>query len=53
VTDEDAKLNKIAVLTGRGSVLGNYRTSKEVVLWVMTTLTESGSRTIVLLPHEY
>jgi hypothetical protein len=50
-TDESAKLNKIALLTGGGQVMSAYRTGKCVDLWVVTTL--GNHQTVVMLPAEY
>jgi hypothetical protein len=50
-TDESAKLNMIALLTGRGQVMSAYRTGKGENLWVLTTLGKH--ETVVMLPAEY
>jgi hypothetical protein len=52
-TEDDAKVNKISVLTGQGTVMGSYHTSRGRVIWVMTVFGLSGNQTSVLLPEEY
>jgi hypothetical protein len=52
VTDNDAKLNKISVITGFGSVMGEHRTSKGKRIWVFTEITDRPGTT-VMLPEEY
>jgi hypothetical protein len=51
-TEDDAKLNKIAALTGEGRVLSSYDLPGGERLWVLTSL-GAGGYTTVMLPEDY
>jgi hypothetical protein len=51
-TEDDAKLNKIAALTGEGRVLSSYELPGGERLWVLTSL-GAGGYTTVMLPEDY
>ena len=51
-TEDDDKLNKIAVLTGQGRVLSNYALPNGGRLWVLTSL-GAGGYTTAMLPEDY
>jgi hypothetical protein len=54
VTENDAKMNKIAMLSGSGRIMSVYVTAKGERVWVMTDLWQPGMvETTCLLPDEY
>jgi hypothetical protein len=54
VTENDAKMNKVAMLSGSGRIMSVYRTARGERLWVMTDFWENGAvETTCLLPDEY
>jgi hypothetical protein len=53
VTADDAKQNKLALLTRTGCILSDFTTASRAVLWIKTAFWPTCPETTVLLPDEY
>jgi hypothetical protein len=53
VTDDEAKLNKISLVRGRGRVHSIYRTHQGDEIWVMTDSNGRDAETTLMLAEEY
>jgi hypothetical protein len=52
-TEDDGKVNKLALLTRSGRIMSAYFTARKARLWVITDFWPSGPESTILLPHEY